>query len=118
MAAALAARMWELYHARPAMTADDPGLSVSHQPLASNTADWEKKVRECPAARDRERARAIRQARPAASFTAFHIASRLGAMLNQISNDAAPCSTSIGNPSLATLPLSRAVRTHTVSPRR
>jgi len=28
----------------------------------------------------------------------------------QISKDAAPCSTSIGNPSLATLPLSRAAR--------
>jgi hypothetical protein len=41
------------------MTADYPGLGVGHQPLASNTADWEKKVRHCSAARDCKRARLL-----------------------------------------------------------
>jgi len=118
MAAALATRVWELHHARPAVTADDPVLGVGNQPIARDAADWEEEIRKRAAARDCERAGAIGQARPAASFTAFHIASRSGAILNQISKDAAPCSTSIGNPSLATLPLSRAARTHAVSPGR
>ena len=115
MPATFATRKWELHHTRPAVTADDAVLGVRYQPLARDAADRKKKVRQRTAARDGERAGAIGQARPAASFTAFHIASRSGSILNQISKDAAPCSTSIGNPSLATLPLSRAARTHAVS---
>ena len=46
-----------------------------------------------------------------ASLTALHMASRLGSTPNQIWNAAAPCSISIGSPSLAILPSARARRT-------
>ena len=64
-------------------------------------------------ARARDRAHASR-----GIVTASHITARGAGRANHRSNASAPCSMSIGSPSLARCPHARAARTHGVSPRR
>lgn len=117
MSAPLAARMRQLSDARPALAADNARFSRRNEPLANDAGNRKKKIckRAYPGSEGGVDARSSRYLRPVASLTAVHIASRSGSMPNHIANAAAPCSTSIGRPSDAALPLARAARTHAVS---
>lgn len=117
MSASLAAGMRQLSNARPAVTANDALLARRNESLADDAGNRKEKIGKCacPGGDGGVDARLSRYSRSVASFTAFHIASRSGSIPNHISNAAAPCSTSIGRPSDAVLPLARAARTHAVS---